>query len=49
MKRAFLALPGPIPLKVVIAILIVVVVLLILNVVYEWMGSVLLDTGGGVG
>ena len=49
MKRAFLALPGPMPVKVVIAVVIVLVALVVLHFVYEWMGNTFLDTGGGVG
>ena len=49
MKRAFLALPGPMPVKVVIAVAIVLVALVVLHFVYEWMGNTFLDTGGGVG
>lgn len=49
MKNAFLSLPGPMPVKVVLAIVIVVVALVVLNFVYEWMGNTFLDTGGGVG
>ena len=45
MRRAFLSLPGPMPVKVVLA----VVALVVLNFVYEWMGNTFLDTGGGVG
>lgn len=49
MRRAFLSLPGPIPVKVIIAVVIVIVALIVLNFVYEWMGNTFLDTGGGVG
>ena len=49
MKRAFLSLPGPIPIKVILAVVIVIVALIVLNFVYEWMGNTFLDTGGGVG
>ena len=49
MRRAFLSLPGPLPVKVVLATIIVIVALIILNFVYEWMGSTFLDSGGGVG
>ena len=49
MKRAFLALPGPMPVKIVIAVVIVLVALVVLHFVYEWMGNTFLDTGGGVG
>ena len=49
MKSAFLALPGPMPVKVVLAIIILVVFLVVLFAVYDWMGENLLDTGGGIG
>ena len=49
MKRAFLALPGPMPVKILLTVLIVVVALVVLHFVYEWMGNTFLDTGGGVG
>ncbi|MGI9584420.1 MAG: hypothetical protein ACR2N7_02400 [Acidimicrobiia bacterium] len=48
MKRAFLALPGPIPVKVIIAVVLVVLFLVVLNFVYGWLGN-LLDSGGAVG
>ena len=47
MKRAFLALPGPMFVKVILAIIIVIVALIALNFIYDWMGN-FLDTGGGV-
>ena len=49
MRRAFLALPGPMPVKILLAIVIVVVALIVLHFVYEWMGNTFLDSGGGVG
>jgi hypothetical protein len=49
MKRAFLALPGPVPVKVLVAIIIVAVAVVILFLVYDWMGEMFLDTGGGIG
>ena len=49
MRRAFLALPGPMPVKILLAIVIVIVALIVLNFVYEWMGNTFLDSGGGVG
>ena len=49
MKRAFLALPGPIPVKVLLAAIIVIAVIIALLFIYDWMGENLLDTGGGVG
>ncbi len=47
MKKAFLKLPGPIPVKVLLAVVIVVVALFVLNAVYNWMGN-FLDTGGTI-
>lgn len=49
MKRAFLALPGPVPIKILLALVIVAVALVALFFIYEWMGSTFLDTGGTVG
>jgi hypothetical protein len=49
MKRAFLSLPGPMPVKVILAAVIVVVAVVALFFIYDWMGSNLLDTGGGIG
>lgn len=48
MKKLFLRLPGPIVVKVVLAVIIVVCALLLLNIIYNWMGTHLLDSGGGI-
>jgi hypothetical protein len=48
MKRAFNALPGPVPVKVLVAVVLVAILLVILNFVYDWMGNVL-DSGGTIG
>jgi hypothetical protein len=48
MKRAFLSLPGPMAVKVVLAIVIVIFALIALNFIYEWMGN-FLDSGGNIG
>lgn len=48
MKRAFLSLPGPIAVKVILATVILVVGLIALFFVYDWMGTVLLDSGGSI-
>ncbi len=48
MKRAFLSLPGPMAVKVILAIVIVIAVLIALNYIYEWMGN-FLDSGGQIG
>ena len=49
MKRAFLALPGPMPVKVLLAVSFVIAVIIALLFIYDWMGENHLDTGGGVG
>ncbi len=49
MKRAFLALPGPVLVKIAIATLIVLVTLIALHFTYTWMGDRLIDTGGSIG
>ncbi len=48
-RSAFRALPGPLPVRVVIAVAVVVALLLALNVFYDWLGRLLLDPGGGIG
>ena len=45
-KRAYCALPGPKPLRILLATVAMVVFLLLLNIVYDWMGNTFLDTGG---
>lgn len=49
MKRLFLSIPGPMPVKVVVAVIAVLIMLVALHFIYEWMGNTFLDTGGGVG
>lgn len=49
MKRLFLSIPGPMPVKVIVALVAVAVLLVALHFIYEWMGNTFLDTGGGVG
>ena len=49
MKRLFLSIPGPMPVKVIIAVIAVAILLVALHFIYEWMGNTFLDTGGGVG
>lgn len=46
--RAFQALPGPLPVRVLQAIVIVAILLVVLHFFYEWVGSTFLDTGGGI-
>jgi hypothetical protein len=48
MKRAFLTLPGPMAVKVILAVIIVVAGIVALFFVYDWMGTVLLDSGGTI-
>ncbi|MCZ7534297.1 MAG: hypothetical protein M5U23_13035 [Acidimicrobiia bacterium] len=48
MKQLFLRLPGPIAVKVILATVLVIVALLLLNIIYNWMGTHLLDSGGGI-
>jgi hypothetical protein len=48
MKQAFLSLPGPMAVKVILAVVIVIVALIALNYIYEWMGN-FLDSGGQIG
>jgi hypothetical protein len=48
MKRAFLSLPGPLAVKVILAIIIMIVALIALNYIYDWMGN-FLDSGGQIG
>ncbi len=47
MKQAFLKLPGPLAVKIVLAVIIVIVALAVLNEVYNWMGN-FLDSGGTI-
>lgn len=47
MKAAFLKLPGPMFVKVVLATVIVIIALVVLNAVYNWMGT-FLDSGGTI-
>ncbi|MFQ5947261.1 MAG: hypothetical protein ACE5KX_00190 [Acidimicrobiia bacterium] len=48
-RRLFNALPGPTPARLVISAAIVAVLLVALILLYEWVGSTFLDTGGTVG
>ncbi len=48
-RRGFQALPGPLPIRITIAVVIVAVALVGLHFFYEWLGNLLLDTGGTVG
>jgi hypothetical protein len=48
MKRLFLKLPGPMPVKVVLGAVIAIVALIALFFIYDWMGANLLDSGGSI-
>ena len=48
-RRWYLALPGPTPVRIVLATAIVLVALIALFFIYDWIGNSLLDTGGTVG
>ena len=48
MKRLYAALPGPAPVRVTLALVLLVGALVALHFFYEWLGAVLLDTGGTV-
>ena len=48
MKKAFLSLPGPMVVKVILAAIILVIGLVALFFVYDWMGNALLDSGGTI-
>lgn len=48
MKRLFLRLPGPMPVKAVLFVVIAAVALIALFFVYDWIGTTLLDTGGTI-
>ena len=47
-RRAYVALPGPMVVKVLIATAVVVVALVALHFFYEWLGATFLDTGGTI-
>ena len=48
-RRLFTALPGPLPVRIVISAVIVAVALVGLHFFYEWLGNTVLDSGGAVG
>ena len=48
-RRGFHSLPGPLAIRVVLALVIVAAALVGLHFFYEWLGNLLLDTGGTVG
>jgi len=48
-SRLFGRLPGPPAVRAVLAVLAVAVTLVLLGLLYEWLGSALLDTGGRIG
>ena len=49
MKDWFLNLPGPLAVKVVIVAVVAIVGVVALFFVYDWIGTSLLDSGGGIG
>ncbi len=48
MKKLYAALPGPVPVKIILALVIVVVALVALIAVFELLGT-FLDDGGVIG
>ena len=49
MKEWLLNLPGPLAIKVVIATVVAIAGIVALFFVYDWIGTNLLDAGGGIG
>ena len=49
MKKWFLGLPGPTPLKAVVAAGVVAIAIVLLFFVYDWIGTNMLDSGGTIG
>jgi hypothetical protein len=49
MKQWFLGLPGPMPLKVVVALVVAIAAIVVLFLVYDWIGTNMLDSGGTIG
>lgn len=47
-RRVYGVLPGPTPVRVVLAAVLLVAALVLLHFFYEWLGTVLLDTGGTI-
>ena len=48
-RRGFHALPGPLPARIALTVVIVAAALVALHFFYEWLGNLLLDTGGTLG
>jgi hypothetical protein len=48
-RRGWEALPGSLPMRVLIVVVIVLALLVTLHFVYTWMGDRLIDPGGGIG
>lgn len=49
LKRAYLSLPGPTPVRILLAAVIVMVAIVVLGFVYDYLGRTYLDTGGTIG
>ncbi len=48
-RRAYAALPGPTPVKIIESVILVIVLLIALHFFYTWLGNTFLDPGGTVG
>ena len=49
MRQMYRSLPGPAPLRMLTAVVILAALLVALHFFYEWLGNLLVDTGGTVG
>jgi len=48
-RRFYGMLPGPTPVRILLSIVIIAGVLVGLHFFYNWLGTIVLDTGGTVG
>ncbi len=48
-RRIFEALPGSLPVRILISAVLIAALLVALHFFYTWVGNNYLDTGGGVG
>ncbi len=48
-RRIFEALPGPLPVRILVSLVLIAALLVALHFFYTWLGNTYLDTGGGVG